>query len=70
MAEQKQQWVTIDECVNLYLDRSEQSVHKYMKCWHLAFQGMEQLGLDFFYRIKSVKLPVAANFTVALPDDY
>jgi hypothetical protein len=28
------------------------------------------MGLDFFYRIRSVKLPVNANLTVNLPDDY
>lgn len=67
---QFRQWITIDEVVNLYLDQSEQSSHKFFKCWHLAFSGMEKLGLDFFYQIKSVKLPVNANKTVTLPGDY
>jgi hypothetical protein len=31
---------------------------------------MEMLGLDFFYQIKSVKLPVLANKIVSLPADY
>jgi hypothetical protein len=31
---------------------------------------MEMLGLDFFYSIKSVKLPILANKTVMLPADY
>jgi hypothetical protein len=31
---------------------------------------MDQLGLDCFYRIRSVKLPVYSNLTVTLPDDY
>jgi hypothetical protein len=31
---------------------------------------MEELGLDFFYQIKSVKLLVNSNQTVNLPDDY
>jgi hypothetical protein len=31
---------------------------------------MEEIGLDFFYQIKSVKLPVLSNLTVSLPDDY
>lgn len=65
-----QQYVSLDTVVNLYLDRSEQSIHKYYKCWQLAFSGMEEMGLDFFYQIKSVKLPVNANLTVSLPADY
>jgi hypothetical protein len=31
---------------------------------------MDELGIDFFYQIKSVKLPVASNKTVVLPEDY
>jgi hypothetical protein len=70
MSAQRLQYITIDEVINSYLDRSEQSVHKFFKCWHIAFDGMNQLGLDFFYQIKSVKLPINANKTVTLPEDY
>jgi len=70
MSNTHQQYASLDTVINLYLDRSEQSIHKYYKCWQLAFSGMEELGLDFFYQIKSVKLPVNANLTVSLPDDY
>jgi len=70
MSNTQQQYVSLDTVINLYLDRSEQSVHKYYKCWQLAFSGMEELGLDFFYQIKSVKLLVNSNQTVNLPDDY
>ena len=69
MALQKQGWVTIEECINLYIDRSEQSNHKYFKLWHIAFSGMEKMGIDFFYQIKTVKLPVLSNLTAKLPDD-
>lgn len=67
---QHQQWIDLDSVVNDYIDESEQSVHKYFRLWHLAFRGMDELGLDFFYKIKSVKLPINANFTVNLPADY
>lgn len=70
MSNTHQQYASLDTVINLYLDRSEQSIHKYYKCWQLAFSGMEELGLDFFYQIKSVKLPVNSNLTVSLPDDY
>lgn len=67
---QQQMWIDIDEVINGYIDESEQSIHKFFKLWHIAFRGMTELGLDFFYRVKSVKLPINANFTVTLPADY
>ncbi|OYY99572.1 MAG: hypothetical protein B7Y37_13860 [Sphingobacteriia bacterium 28-36-52] len=70
MAYQSQQYITLDSVVNNYLDQSEQGVHKYYKIWQLAFRGLETLGLDFFYTVKSVKLPVNPNKTVSLPSDY
>lgn len=70
MAYQSQQYITLDSVVNKYLDQSEQGVHKYYKIWQLAFRGLETLGLDFFYTVKSVKLPVNPNKTVSLPSDY
>lgn len=70
MSNQHLQWITVDSVVNRYLDRSEQSNHKYYKCWHLAFEGMQKLGIDFFYSVKAVKLPINANLTVTLPADY
>jgi hypothetical protein len=70
MAYQSQQYITLDSVVNNYLDQSEQGVHKYYKIWQLAFRGLEQLGLDFFYTVKSVKLPINPNKTVNLPSDY
>lgn len=70
MAAQPKSWITIDSVVRDYLDEAELSNHKYYKCWNLAFRGMEQLGLDFFYNIKSSKLPVKENRTVELPNDF
>ncbi len=70
MAYQKQAYITVEECVNTYLDRSEQGISKFYKCWNIAFDGMKQLGLDFFFQIRSKKLPINGNKTVNLPDDY
>lgn len=65
-----QGFIKLDECINDYLSESEQGDHKYFKLWHLAFRALTELGLDFFHQIRSVKLPVQANKTVALPSDY
>jgi len=70
MAAQHQQWISLDECITAYMNRAELSQHKYFKLWHLAFEVMTDVGLDAFYVVKSVKLPVNANLTVTLPADY
>lgn len=70
MALQNRQWITVDECVNNYLDESDQSIHKYAKCFHIAFRGMNELGLDAFYAVKSIRIPVESNMTAKLPHDY
>lgn len=62
--------ISLDSIINDYLSESEQSNHKYFRLWHLAFRGMDNLGIDFFYTIKSIKLPVNSNFTATLPSDY
>lgn len=67
---QHRQWINIEDCINAYLDRSEQSIHKFSKCWHICFDGMTQMGLDIFFSVKSIKLPVNANKTVSIPADY
>lgn len=63
-------YVPLDSVVNDYLIESNKSVSDYFRIWHLAFRGLEDLGIDFFYYIKSVKLPINSNMTVTLPDDY
>ena len=71
MASQIRNYITLDSVINEYIDESEQSIHKYAKLYNIAYRGMERLGLDFFYKIKSVKIAVdTTNYTVRLPNDY
>lgn len=67
---QHEQWIDLDTCVNSYIDEAELSVHKFFKIWQLGFRVMTELGIDFFFQIKSLKLPVNSNLTVDLPDDF
>lgn len=67
---QNRQWIPIEEPITAYMDEAEVSNHKYFKLWNLAFRAMTELGLDAFYNVKSVKLPVNSNLTVTLPADY
>lgn len=64
------QWIPLEECILAYIDEAELPPHKYFKLWHIAFRGMTELGLDFFYQVASFKLPVNANLTVNLPPNY
>lgn len=66
---QHQQWIPLTDCITGYMDESEQSNHKEFKLTQLAFRCMDELGLDAFYSIKSVKLPVNANLTVTMPSN-
>lgn len=67
---QHQPYITLDSVVLDYLNEAEYSNHKYFRLWHIAFRGLEDLGLDFFYQVKAVKLPINSNLTVNLPADY
>lgn len=67
---QRQQYIKLEECVNDYLSESEQGIQKYFKLYHIGYRGLQELGLDFFYNVKSVKLPINPNLTVYLPEDY
>jgi hypothetical protein len=67
---QHQPFIPLDTVINDYLNESEQSNNKYFKVFHIAYRGFENLGIDFFYRIQAVKLPVNANKTVTLPANY
>lgn len=63
-------YITLHSVVQDYLTESEQSEVKYFKVWQIAYRGLEQLGLDAFYRVQAVKLPINANMTVTLPANY
>jgi len=62
-------FISLDSIINDYLQESEQSISRYAKCYHIGFRGMEILGLDFFYGVRTQKLAVLSNKTVPLPID-
>lgn len=70
MSAQHQSYVTLDSIIQDYMNEAELSQQKYFKLFHIAFRGMEDLGLDFFYKIQSVKIPINSNLTVPLPANY
>ncbi len=63
-------YIALDEIIKDYLNEARLSNNDYFRIWNLAYRGMEDMGMDAFYQIKTVKLPVNANLTVTLPSDY
>jgi len=70
MPAEHQAYIDLESVINDYLSESEQSNHKYFKLWHIAFRGFTELGIDFFWQVKSVKLPIESNLTVKMPNDW
>jgi len=67
---QNKSYIALDSIVTDYMTEANLSNTSYFRIWHLAYRGMEDLGMDAFYQVKSVKLPINANLTVTLPPDY
>lgn len=70
MTTKHQPYITLESVIQDYMTEGDIANQKYFKIFNLAFRGMEQMGLDAFYKVLSVKLPVADNFTVKIPNDY
>jgi hypothetical protein len=67
---QHQSYITLDSILQDYMNEAEVSQNKYFKNFHLAWRGMDEMGMRAFYSIKAVKLPRNDNYTVTLPADY
>ena len=65
-----QSYIQLDSILQDYLTEAKLNQQDYFRLWHILFRGMEDVGLDAFYRVNSVKLPINANMTVTLPPDY
>jgi hypothetical protein len=71
MATQERGFITVDSVINDYMEEAEKSIHSYVRLYNIAYRGMENMGLDFFYQIKSIKVAVdTTNMTALLPDDF
>lgn len=64
---QHQAYISLDSCITDYLGESEQSIHRYKKIWDIAFRGMDNLGIDFFYQIQTIALSVSDTFIARTP---
>lgn len=64
------QTIKLDQVINNAIDELQGSNHDYFRLWNIAYRGMVDMGLDIFFHVKSVKIPVESNKTAVLPTDY
>jgi hypothetical protein len=67
MSTQHQQNITLDSVILDYLMEAGKSNNDYMKAYHIAYRGFEQMGINYFYQVVDIKIPVNANKTATLP---
>lgn len=66
---QNRAYISLDSVITDYIGEAELSIHKYRKLFDISFRGLFNLGLDFFFEVQTVKLPVNANLTVTVPSN-
>lgn len=70
MAAPINRYVYLKDIINLYNEASKKSDAEFIRLWRIAFRGFVQMGLNAFWDVKEVVLPINPNQTVTLPDDY
>jgi hypothetical protein len=67
MSTQHQPYIPLDTVINDYLIEAGKDNNSYFKAYHIAYRGFEQMGINYFYQVVDMKLPVNSNKTVTLP---
>lgn len=62
--------VKLSSIVAQYLDLVNLGKAEYARAYRVAIRGWRELNWDIVGSVKTVKLPVSANKTIALPDDF
>lgn len=62
--------ITLESIIYDFTEESEQSApHKYFKLYNLAYRAMDKLGIDYFYKIRTAKLPLTSSRSAMIPSD-
>ncbi len=67
---EKYGYISLDEVINSYIDENQKGQTDFFRIWQIAYRSMALLGLQIFFEIKSLKLPINPNQTVNLPTDF
>ncbi len=63
-------YVPLETVVKHYMSEANLTGAHYMRLYHLGHRGLIDIGIDITQEVKTEKLPVEANKTVVLPEDY
>lgn len=62
---------TLDSIVRDYLiEKGDSSMYSYARCLQIAISGVREMSMDVNGVVKHVELPVLANGTVNMPEDF
>lgn len=62
--------IALKKLVSQFLNSADESMHGFRRLYNIGVQGCREFNLDITGNIKTVVLPVNANKTVNLPQDY
>lgn len=63
-------YIKLRDIVYLYMEQSKKTDAEFIRYWRLCFRGFIQMGLNAFWQIKEIVIPVQPNQTAYLPNDY
>lgn len=70
MAAPINKFVKLKDIVLMYIEASKKTDAEFLRLWRIAFRGFEQMGINAFWAAKQIVIPVNANLTATLPNDY
>lgn len=63
-------YIPLKTIVSYFLSQYDKSMGDFKKAWVIAFRALIDLGFNFSFEPKTLRLPVDGNKTVKLPPDY
>lgn len=70
MAKDTARYVPLQEVVNYYISEAQLTSASFLRLWHLAIRGLEDMAYSFTAEPVTRSLDVLPNKTVELPGDY
>lgn len=70
MTKQTARYIPIEQVVNFYISEANLTDAHFLRLWHIAIRGLEQMNYSFASEPITRKLNVLPNKTVDLPGDY
>lgn len=63
-------YTKLKDIVLLYSEAAKQSDSTFLRLWRICFRGFQQMGLNAMWQSKTISIPVNANATATLPNDF